>query len=89
MSAQKAPKSDKRCATVRAAIEKFGGSREQTLIELFGGSCSRETALQYAVATAHCYGVTVAEFMIAYRKWRRHETFTLPTPADTQNQPLH
>lgn len=80
-------KNNGRYAVVRQAIEKFGGCREDVLRALFGGSCSREQAEQYALATAHCYGVSIAEFMRAYEHWKRAEQFTLPEPDDTLNPP--
>ena len=77
-----------RCAAVREAIERFGGRREEVLRALFGGSCSREQALQYAALTAHCYGLSVAQFMQAYEKWKRSEAFTLPEADYTRRPPL-
>lgn len=76
-----------RCGSAQLLIEKFGGCREDALRELFGGSCSRETALRCAIKTAHCYGISVADFMRAYKKWRRAETFTLPEPDYTLRPP--
>jgi hypothetical protein len=78
-----------RCAAVREAIERFGGCREEVLRALFGGSCSRELAEQLALASAHCYGLSIAQFMRAWRKWKRGEKFTLPERDDKQSPPPH
>jgi hypothetical protein len=69
------------CALARYLLQKYGGSREEALRRLLGPPCTRQTAEQVAIATAHCFGLATEEFMRVYSRIKRGEPFTLPEPA--------
>jgi hypothetical protein len=54
-------------------LSKHDGDIDKFLSELFGGSCSYETARRLAEIYAPRLHLTLKEFMSKYRRWKRGE----------------
>lgn len=54
-------------------LAKHDGDIGNFLADLFGGSCSPETARRLAAVYAPQLGLALKEFMGYYRKWKRGE----------------
>lgn len=55
---------------IKELINQHGGDREAILRRMFGGSCSDVTARQLAVSCSQHLGLSEAQFILAWTRWR-------------------